>query len=116
MLLLTGLTLAGSLSSRTTPTPAAPEPVVPPEPRTLSAPQPKPQRAIVTPVDSPTAPKTTLYRLPEKEPTKSPVPSPALRIRLEEKLEVTIEPHVVEVLDPAKFINMILDHMKQRRD
>jgi hypothetical protein len=64
-----GLTLAGSLSSHSTP--AAPEPVSPLERGTLTASQPRLEWAVLRPGDLPgghiKAPKATVRRLPDPE-------------------------------------------------
>ncbi len=69
VLLLTALTLAGSLSSRSTPRMAPPE--IRHEPGTLSASQPELEQAVLKPVDLGgthiEAPKATVRRLPAPE-------------------------------------------------
>lgn len=69
VLLLTALTLAGSLSSRSTP--RATPPQIPHEPGTLSASQPELEQAVLKPVDlggtHQEVPKTTVRRLPTPE-------------------------------------------------
>lgn len=69
VLLLSALTLAGSLSSRTTA--PAPQPATPWEPGTLSASQPELEQAVLKPADLTSTykevPKATVRRLPAPE-------------------------------------------------
>lgn len=79
ILMLSGLTLAGSLSALSTPPPVPEaEPIKPIEPDTLSASQPQLERAVLRPADlpggshaysyvAPASPKATVRRLPEPE-------------------------------------------------
>lgn len=80
LLMLVGVTLAGSIGSRPTVTPPAPAPALPVEPGVLSASQPQLEQAVLRPADLPgnytyttevvpsvPATKTTVHRLPESE-------------------------------------------------